>query len=367
MGVSLDVYRAAIGTFNFFKLFVIVNVNFSDYDLLFIVSDLIIMLFIACILIILSNDVQLNPGPVQLFKIGQLNARSLNSSDKFEEISYLIRENDFDIFAITETWLNEHISSDCLAISGYNNIIRLDREGRIGGGVAIYTSDSLVVKRRSDLEIVGIELLWIEFRLNQNNFLCCTGYRPPCNDANSINAFFRNFQITLDKIRDQFSDFKIIIMGDFNAHYNVDYPQESTDIGTQFHSFLEGNNLTQMITEPTRVTNRCSSILDLIITNYPVFFTNTGTLSPSSNCDHSVVFAKMNIQIFKCYAYKREVWNFNNVNFSALNKELLENNWYSLFDSAFDIDVVYNTWFSHFRTTIEKYIPLLLGQGINLG
>ena len=98
MGVSLDVYRAAIGTFNFFKLFVIVNVNFSDYDLLFIVSDLIIMLFIACILIILSNDVQLNPGPVQLFKIGQLNARSLNSSDKFEEISYLIRENDFDIF-----------------------------------------------------------------------------------------------------------------------------------------------------------------------------------------------------------------------------------------------------------------------------
>ena len=147
-------------------------------------------------------------------------------------------------------------------------------------------------------------------------------------------------------------------MGDFNAHYNVYYPQESTDIGIQFHSFLEGNNLTQMITEPTRVTNRCSSILDLIITNYPAFLTNTGTLSPPSNCDHSVVFARMNIQNFKCHAYKREVWNFNNVNFSALNTELLENNWYSLFDSAFDIDVVYNTWFSHFRTIIEKYIPL---------
>ncbi len=104
------------------------NVNFSDYDLLFIVSDLIIMLFIACILIILSNDVQLNPGPVQLFKIGQLNARSLNSSDKFEEISYLIRENDFDIFAITETWLNEHISSDWLSLGTIILFVLIERD-----------------------------------------------------------------------------------------------------------------------------------------------------------------------------------------------------------------------------------------------
>ena len=60
----------------------------------------------------------------------------------------------------------------------------------------------------------------------------------PNNDLNTINVFFSNFQISLDKIRDLPRDFNLIIVGDFNAHYNVNYPQENTDIGTQFHSFL---------------------------------------------------------------------------------------------------------------------------------
>ena len=95
------------------------------------VSDLLVILFVACILIILSNDVQLNPGPVQFFTIGQLNARSLNAGrDKFEEISSLVSENNFDIFWITETWLNEHFSSDFFAIPGYGQIIRYNYSTR---------------------------------------------------------------------------------------------------------------------------------------------------------------------------------------------------------------------------------------------
>ena len=52
----------------------------------------------------MSNDVQLDPSPVQFFTIGQLNDRSLNvGCNKFEEISFLVSESNFDIFAITET------------------------------------------------------------------------------------------------------------------------------------------------------------------------------------------------------------------------------------------------------------------------
>jgi hypothetical protein len=83
-----------------------------------------------------------------------------------------------------------------------------------------------------------------------------------------------------------------------------------------------------------------------------------GTVSPPSNCDHSVVFAEMNIRTLKCHSYKREIWNFNKADFPALNRELLQSNWSSLFDGVFDIDIVYNTWFAHFHTIIEKHIPL---------
>jgi hypothetical protein len=129
----------------------------------------------------------------------------------------------------------------------------------------------LVVKQRPDLEIAGLKLLWIEFRLNQNHLLCCVCYRPPIDDLGSINTFLNDFQKSLHAICDLPRDFNLIIVGDFNAHYNINYPQESTDVGIRLHSFLDGNNLTQLITERTRVTSHNASILDLVITSCPTF------------------------------------------------------------------------------------------------
>ena len=85
--------------------------------------------------------------------------------DKFQEISLLARGNEFDVFAVTETWLIDRVSSDCLQIAGYNPIIRLDRHDRMGGGVAFFTVSTLVAKRRLNLEFAAIEFLWIEFRI----------------------------------------------------------------------------------------------------------------------------------------------------------------------------------------------------------
>ena len=80
----------------------------------------------------------------------------MNGDDKFDEISELVKENGFDVFAVTETWLNDRVSSDCLQIPGYNPIIRRDRNQRMGGGVAFFTANSLVVNRRLDLELATV-------------------------------------------------------------------------------------------------------------------------------------------------------------------------------------------------------------------
>ena len=73
--------------------------------------------------------------------------------------------------------------------------------------------------------------------------------------------------------------------------------------------------------------------------------------------NHSFVFVQMNVRTFKCTSYKREIWNFNNVDFPGLNIAVLGIDWFSLFDSEFDIDNVYNTWVAQFHAIIEKYIP----------
>lgn len=61
----------------------------------------------------------------------------------------------------------------------------------MGGGVALFTIDCLVVyRRRIDFEIDGFEFLWIEFSVKQRDFLCGVCYRPPDNVAASLSLFF---------------------------------------------------------------------------------------------------------------------------------------------------------------------------------
>ena len=139
------------------------------------------------------------------------------------------------------------------------------------------------------------------------------------------------------------------MLGDLNAHYDVANPLGNSDVGGKLNSFLESNNLAQLIAEPIRVTSNSSTMLDLVITNCPERFSVSGTLSPPSNCDHSVIFASMNLFTHRSRSYKRHVWNFNNVNSTDLNRELSQLDWFSLCDDTNDIDATYSCWYSHFR------------------
>ena len=57
---------------------------------------------------------------------------------KLDELQQLLVSNNVDIAVITETWLHEDIKSDILELPDYT-LYRLDRrDGRQGGGVAVY-------------------------------------------------------------------------------------------------------------------------------------------------------------------------------------------------------------------------------------
>ena len=52
------------------------------------------------------------------------------------------------------------------------------------------------------------------------------------------------------------------------------------------------------------------------------------------------------------------MWNLNSVHITDLNWELSQLDWISLCENTNDIDETYSCWYSHFRSIIEKYIPL---------
>jgi hypothetical protein len=135
------------------------------------------LLMVLALFFMICLDVELNPGPYQNvhLKIAHINIRSLNAPNKFGEIASAILNHKFDLFALSETWLNDSISNDLFSIPGYCPLIR-------SGGVAVYVTTSIAVKRRNDLETCGFELLWVELKVGSNNLICGICYRPPGGD-----------------------------------------------------------------------------------------------------------------------------------------------------------------------------------------
>lgn len=85
------------------------------------------------LLLLTSGDIELNPGPTlsNNISIWLSNVRSLNNS-KLLALKADVA-NEFDIIAITETFLNAESACD-LSLDGYYPVYRRDRGNRIGGG-----------------------------------------------------------------------------------------------------------------------------------------------------------------------------------------------------------------------------------------
>ena len=88
--------------------------------------------YLFILFLLISNDIQLNPGPLNssTLKSCSLNARSI--VNKRTELQAMVATKELDIIAITETWLNPEIMDQEILSSDYN-IYRRDRLGKGGG------------------------------------------------------------------------------------------------------------------------------------------------------------------------------------------------------------------------------------------
>lgn len=120
---------------------------------------------------------------------------------------------------------------------------------------------------------------------------------------------------------------------------------------------MECNSLFQVINEPTRITEHSATLLDLIFTNSPGYFVNSGTLSPPSNCDHCLIYARMSISLAKPKCYTRHVWNFSKIDRNKLNEALTSAKWDDVFMNVENVDALYTKWFECFKEILETHVP----------
>ncbi len=156
-------------------------------------------------------------------------------------------------------------------MDGYK-LFRKDRQGRRGGGVALYVKECFEVTElmtRDD----KVESLWVKIRGRacRADILVGICYRPPNQDEETDEVFY-------EQLAEAARSLALVLMGDFNFsnicwEYNIAQKKQSR----WFLEYMGDNFLMQLVREPIRLnpyglrsgeepkrqTSRWASVIDL--------------------------------------------------------------------------------------------------------
>ena len=162
-------------------------------------SDVLILFFflMKSLLILLSGDIELNPGPKRYFnlKVCHWNLNSLPSHN-FAKLSSFQAYNalhKYDIICLSETYLDTSISlSDpALTLDGYK-MIRADHPMNIKrGGSCIYYKESLPINILNITQLQ--ECLVVEISFENRKCYLITLYRSPSQSDIEFDDFVKKF------------------------------------------------------------------------------------------------------------------------------------------------------------------------------
>ena len=320
---------------------------------------------ISLTLISLSNDVSTNPGPVRNFSIPKLNVRGLKISHlntrsilpKIDTLRLLVKDNPFDVFSSSETWLKPSILDSEVAIPGYS-IVRMDRHGKIGGGTAIYIRDGLPFKTQSDLMNNTLENCMVEILrpMAKKLFICCA-YRAP---NNPVENYITELENVIHKLPNN-SEF--ILLGDFNIDLSKNnrshFKRLLNNLSCQLH-------LHQLITEPTRITETSQTTIDLIFVNNTQRIVRSGVI-PCALSDHPLVFCVFKAGVTKAPPRIIEYRSYKRYNKESFLQDLRNNNWSAAVDDN-GINATVDNWCKFFTDIADLYAPIkkMKVKGVNI-
>ena len=187
---------------------------------------------------------------------------------------------------------------------------KADRPDRPGSGVIVYIRDALPSKRRTDLEIPGLEALWIEIQTQSKTVLVGGFYRPPNSNADSFTSINESIDMAYcTDIRD------IIVLGDFNMHMlNVN--------NNKIKDLMQEYSMKQLITEPTNFTEHLSTLIDLIHARNTSNILRSGIIDTFIPNQMRYHFPTVIMKFIRPQnkTFKRRVWNYRLVTLKGTRK-----------------------------------------------
>ena len=266
------------------------------------------------LLILLSGDISLNPGPTHQHKLQCLNEWNIFKSrglrfihlninsllPKIEVLRIIAKSTNAMIIGINESKLDESVLEPEIEIDDYK-ILRCDRN-RHGGGVACYIRNDwsyiIISVFPSQIESVFFEILLP----NSKPITVGTIYRPP-NQSNFLEVQNKNM-IKIDSISNE-----TYILGDFNINFSLNdsYVFSKKDMLNNksipsdlksYYEFCTFFSLHQLMEVPTRITCNSATIIDHILASYPERVTQQGIIDVGLS-DHQLIFCTIKLSRIK--------------------------------------------------------------------
>ena len=282
---------------------------------------------------ILKRDKSYKNKSISLFSA---NVRSLkNKLSEFK--TYLIYDK-IGIFFISETHLNNDFLDSLISKS--HKIYRNDRN-QFGGGVMIGVKNEFNSHQISNISSKSFESIFCVLNCFNQKFILCCVYITPCPTLVQLYEL-ENLLKTIDN---EYNDFKLIMTGDFNIHF-----EDNHNYLTKYLNFiLESLKLYQSVSDftyPSQSTySTIPSIIDLLITNDKKLFEKIIVRDNiSEKCDHLLIyteikFSKSNNKISNV----DYILDINDKSLCAFNNCLSNLNFENIFENCNDINVMYDS------------------------
>lgn len=194
-----------------------------------------------------------------------INIRSL--CNKWDLFCHDLLDNIIDVICCSETWLNEFFPNSLVTCDTYQ-LFQQDRTfknvngtTKHGDGLCCYVKTVHAVDTQKyahfNQSTPDLELQCLQIRVGANKPLVIINtYRPPAGNLKSAIDYLDNIFEVLSQVR----RIDIVCLGDFNVNWLK--PRDSNAV--QLSQFAKSWNLTQSITNASRVTNRARTLIVLL-------------------------------------------------------------------------------------------------------
>ncbi|XP_022781959.1 uncharacterized protein LOC111322975 [Stylophora pistillata] len=227
---------------------------------------------------------------------------------------------------------------------------RQDRgEHKSGGGLSVYVKDTFnatILKDPTGISDENFQQLWIKVQVRQcKSILICTVYRPPSTTSTFKDSLSRGLLNML------LLSYDIIILGDLNCNI-LDDTADSRTLKDLVASF----NPTQLVKEPTSITDTKRSLIDVIMITDPNLAESYSVIM-SSISDHNLVEVTLRINRPKAKAKYVTTRSYSGYAPDSFCEDLSLVPWHMVYFFN-DIDSQVETFNSLFMDVLDQHAPV---------